>query len=561
MYSVGKDRFFTGQSRRIIRTLVALSLVLFLNQASSSALYPRGEQSSNNLVEQYLLRLKEAEHYSSQPPPGSGFSGGQKGLLEKIMPDIIRDLGLNWEPDPRLASFCLWLNDLIDVNFMPEGLAINEAASWLGLPEPYPHFIVFRSQVGPRLSPTIKGRLLQIKDAGSYTHYGALAEQTTSNQINIIIVFSPRHLFLLPFPRNLDEPGEVELKFGLYPGYRDAVIILTPPEGQPEIQRVEGDKLSLHPAGIKVRFKTTGTHRLEIVARNQKGPQVLANFPVYVGLKEKILSGGAIDAISAREQSASRVREKLYLLVNQERERAGLNRLEKDPRLEEIAGNHCRDMVKNNFTGHVSPTTGGPDRRLKEAGIEFDHLAENVAKAYNSAEEIHRGFMESPGHRMAILDPKVTHFGIWVEAKGSGPGKAFLITELFIRKAGPASAPDEGQILQKIIEQQTPTGAERLSESDRLSWLARRAAEEFSQRENFEPQELQLFLMKEITTNKMNFEKLNGLIIIASKEEDIVEKINQTGLDRGRVGIGIKRIPAGPRSGKFLVIVVYQPEP
>ena len=558
MFSDGKGRFFPGQSYRIIRTLVALSLISLLSQSSYPDLYSLSKQTSDNLAQQYLFRLKEAEYYSSQPPPGSGFAGSRKSLLEKVMPDIIRDLGFSWEPDPRLASFCRWFHDLIDVNFVPEAVAINEAASWFGLPEPYPHIIYFGSEFGPRLIPTIKANLLKIKDSGQYTHYGALAEQSTSNKINIIVAFSSRHLFLFPFPRHLSEPGESELKLGLYPGYSNAVIILTPPDRQPEIQRVEGDTLSLHPAGVKIRFKTPGVHRLEIVARSQKGPQVLANFPVYIGLKEKIISGRAIDAISAREQSASRVRERLYVLVNQERERAGLPRLERDYRLEEIARNHSRDMLKNNFTGHVSPTTGGPDRRLKEASVEFDHFAENVAKGYNSAEEIHRGFMESPGHRMAILNPKVTHFGIWVEAEGSGPNKAFLITELFIGKARPAPEKDEVQIHQDIIEEQAQSGAEGLADSDHLSWLARRAAEKFSQKENFEPHELQIFLINEVASNKMNFEKLNGLIIIASKEEDIVEKINQTGLGHGRVGIGVKQITAGPRSGKFLVIVVYE---
>jgi len=157
------------------------------------------KQAASNPAEEYLLRLKEAEYYASQPPTGSGFSGSQKGLLEKILPDIIRDLRFNWEPDSRLASFCRWLNDLIDVGFIPEGVTINEAASWLGLPEPHPHFISFRNQVGPRLASTIKARLLQIKEPHNYTHYGVLVEQTTSSQVNIIVAFSSRHLFCSHF--------------------------------------------------------------------------------------------------------------------------------------------------------------------------------------------------------------------------------------------------------------------------------------------------------------------------------------------------------------------------
>jgi len=165
--------------------------------------------------------------------------------------------------------------------------------------------------------------------------------------------------------------------------------------------------------------------------------------------------------------------------------------------------------------------------------------------------------MESPGHRMVILEPKVTHYGIGVEASGSGPGKAFLVTELFVRKGNSVQDLSAGQILQKINQQRTAVGTDGLEENAQLNWLAQRAAEEFSQKESFEPSELQLFLINEAASSNIRLERLHGLIITCSTEEEILEKISQAGIDGRQVGIGIKRITSGPRTGRFLVIVVY----
>lgn len=538
--------------------LAVLLLTLSAPPVSGSHLNQNNRDTNNPALSQ-LSRLKEAEFYTSQSPPGSGFTGGQKHVLERTLPDAFQSLGLAWEPDPRLALFCRWLKDLLEINYKPDAVAINEAAGWLGLPEPYPHFAIMRAQVGPRLSSIIKEQLQKIKKIDQYTHYGALAEGNPAGIIDIIIAFSSRKLFLSPIPRILAEPGEMEFKLSIYPGYSEPAIIHTPPDGPSKILKIEDNNLSLHPALVKLSLLAPGKHRLEVVARSKKGPEVLANFPVFVATADRAFAGQAVDGykLVTSEQSAARVRAKLYELVNKERERAGLNRLEIDPRLEEIARRHSLDMAGNNFTGHISPTTGGPDDRLRAAGIQFAYFGENVGLGYTSAEDIHGGFMDSPGHRMVMLDPRFTHFGIGVESEGSGPAKAFLVTELFIQKGQAEAASSVSQILQKANKVRENTRLNLVEEKSELSALAQRAADEFSQKENFDMSEVQSFLSSIALGEQLTYEQISAMIITATGEKEIVDRIGKEQTLPARVGLGIKKIGAGRHAGKILAILLY----
>lgn len=116
--------------------LIMSSAVILLVTISSVFAWPddRAKQAGGSPATQALARLKEARYYSSQPPPGAAIIGSQSYALEKVLPAVLRDLGLRWEPDPRLATFCRWLNELYEVDFRPDSVAINEAASGWACP-------------------------------------------------------------------------------------------------------------------------------------------------------------------------------------------------------------------------------------------------------------------------------------------------------------------------------------------------------------------------------------------------------------------------------------------
>ena len=95
----------------------------------------------------------------------------------------------------------------------------------------------------------------------------------------------------------------------------------------------------------------------------------------------------------------------MLALVAAERLKSGTGRLKADAEMTEAAREHARDMVKRGYFSHY--TTDGRDAgdRLKEAGVVFGLVGENLAYA-PSVQAAHRGLMDSPMHRRNILEPR-----------------------------------------------------------------------------------------------------------------------------------------------------------
>lgn len=106
-------------------------------------------------------------------------------------------------------------------------------------------------------------------------------------------------------------------------------------------------------------------------------------------------------------------------LVNRERQLNGLPPLVADPLLSQAAQIHAQDMFVRNYFSHYSPEGKTPTDRLTEVGgkggagenIASHSSSVAVALNYRLIEEIHKGWMYSPGHRANVLNPGYTHFG------------------------------------------------------------------------------------------------------------------------------------------------------
>lgn len=117
--------------------------------------------------------------------------------------------------------------------------------------------------------------------------------------------------------------------------------------------------------------------------------------------------------------------------VNQERTSRGLNPLQVDPSLTELARKKSQDIVVNNYFAHQSPTYGSPSAMVTAAGIKYWMCGENLAKA-GSVETAHQLLMDSSGHRANILNKDYTHIGIGIVPQKSGQG--VVVTQLFIAR-------------------------------------------------------------------------------------------------------------------------------
>lgn len=117
-------------------------------------------------------------------------------------------------------------------------------------------------------------------------------------------------------------------------------------------------------------------------------------------------------------------------LVNASRAEHDLPPLSTAPPLAEAAQAHAEDMLRRDYYAHRSPEGDTVmDRYLAAGGTTAKGVAENIARcdgcppAVDRArlQQLHTGWMESPGHRRNILDAGKTHFGFGLAA-GDGDG-------------------------------------------------------------------------------------------------------------------------------------------
>ncbi len=111
-------------------------------------------------------------------------------------------------------------------------------------------------------------------------------------------------------------------------------------------------------------------------------------------------------------------------LVNAERERLGLNPVERDPRLELAARFHAADMATDDYFSHDSQDRSG-DSLSTSCGT-FDRIrkfapngfSENIAAGSSTAEGVMQQWMNSPGHKANILRENAKYLGVGYFAHG-----------------------------------------------------------------------------------------------------------------------------------------------
>lgn len=123
------------------------------------------------------------------------------------------------------------------------------------------------------------------------------------------------------------------------------------------------------------------------------------------------------------------LRERSLELVNRERGAKALNRLELEGALNEAALAHAKDMLKRDYFAHTSPKGGTVlDRYIESGGDRGRVVRENLSNCkgcqrppdVSAVEEMHRGWMNSPGHRANILAEGLTDFGFAVVQDNKG---------------------------------------------------------------------------------------------------------------------------------------------
>ncbi len=115
----------------------------------------------------------------------------------------------------------------------------------------------------------------------------------------------------------------------------------------------------------------------------------------------------------------------MFNLLNQERQKVGVNQLLFDEALQSVARSYAAEMFVNGFFSHTSQVdSSDAAERAQRAGVSYFALGENLAFAPD-VYIAHQGLINSEGHRRNILSPEYGKVGLGV-VDGGIYGKMFV---------------------------------------------------------------------------------------------------------------------------------------
>jgi len=135
------------------------------------------------------------------------------------------------------------------------------------------------------------------------------------------------------------------------------------------------------------------------------------------------------------------VEQLIIVLINDERQQYELGTLSEDALLTSLARSTSISMVENNFFGHERYPGERPlSYNMSPETIRGENLAKIPTKQvipgpYLSVQEVCEwavsGWMDSPGHRANILEPRYTKTGVGVSLSEEGDFSYLYITQIF----------------------------------------------------------------------------------------------------------------------------------
>ena len=142
--------------------------------------------------------------------------------------------------------------------------------------------------------------------------------------------------------------------------------------------------------------------------------------------------------------------------TNIQRGNYNLPPLSENTNLDKAANIKMQDMFKNQYFAHTSPSGDmGAGELAEGAGYQFIIIGENLAMGnFANDEEVVQAWMDSPGHRENILNPKYQEIGV-AAGKGTFEGKnTWIAVQIFGLPLASCPKPDE-EILADIENYQS----------------------------------------------------------------------------------------------------------
>lgn len=124
------------------------------------------------------------------------------------------------------------------------------------------------------------------------------------------------------------------------------------------------------------------------------------------------VSAGDVMAEGAIATPAAQMVQSALSRANQIRAQYGLPALTYSATITRAAQGHANDMLGRNYFEHASLDGRSPFDRMRQSGTSFHAAAENIARGQRSAEQVFTSWLNSPGHRKNLLNPKYRRHGL-----------------------------------------------------------------------------------------------------------------------------------------------------
>ena len=181
-------------------------------------------------------------------------------------------------------------------------------------------------------------------------------------------------------------------------------ISISLPQETSGIQTTAEIQTTKHPQNT-VEIQTTKHPQNTVEIQTTKRPQNTGN----VSTTKPQQTTGVQTTKPENNQNKSFARQ-VVDLVNKERNKAGLNSLSIDTKIESAAMVRSKKIEKS--FSHTRPDGSSFSTVLSESGVSFRGAGENIAWGQKSPEEVMNGWMNSSGHRANILYSNFKNIGV-----------------------------------------------------------------------------------------------------------------------------------------------------
>jgi len=108
------------------------------------------------------------------------------------------------------------------------------------------------------------------------------------------------------------------------------------------------------------------------------------------------------------------VEQQIFDITNMVRKRFEKSSMAWHDKVASVAFRHSKDMAINNYFSHISLEGNGLKERLKENEVYYFSAGENISAQYPDAPAAVEGWLNSEGHREALLNEEYNHLGVGV---------------------------------------------------------------------------------------------------------------------------------------------------